>query len=271
MQDRAAAAQEIARSAGALALDYFRGLPSLTIEAKGPQDFVTEADRAVETHIRARIEAAYPQDGILGEEHAPKPSQTGVTWVIDPIDGTANFISSIPQWCVVLAIVSEDRIQAGFIYDAVHDELFSAVRGQGATLNKAALVCPADGALTSGAVGVGFSNRTHPKAALAVIDSLTAAGGRFFRNASGALSLAYVSAGRLQGYLEQHMHPWDCLAGQLLIAESGGRIEEQSANRMLAEGGRVVGGGAGVFEDLVRIADESYGHLGLHEPGGRQG
>ena len=261
MQDRATAAQDIARSAGGLALDYFHRMPSLTVEAKGPQDFVTEADRSVETHIRARIEEAFPLDGILGEEHAPKPSETGVTWVIDPIDGTANFISSIPQWCVVLAIVAEDQTQVGVIYDAVHDELFSAVRGQGGTLNGKNLVCPADGSLTSGAVGVGFSNRTEAQATLAVIGELTAAGGRFFRNASGALSLAYVSAGRLQGYVEQHMHPWDCMAGQLLIAEAGGQVEAQSADAMLAKGGRVIAGGASVFADLRRIADESFGPL----------
>lgn len=259
MQDRAIAAADIAKSAGALALDYFRRLPSLVIETKGPQDFVTEADRAVETHIRDLIEEAYPDDGIVGEEHAPKQSGSGYTWVIDPIDGTANFIAKIPQWCVVLAIVFEDRTQIGVTYDAVHDELFSAARGQGATLNGAPLVCPSDGGFERGAIGIGFSNRTHPDMALDAIASVTARGGRFFRNASGALSLAYVSAGRLQGYIEQHMHPWDCLAGQLLIAEAGGCVEDQSADVMLAKGGRVVAGGAAVFDSLCIIADASFG------------
>lgn len=259
MQDRAAAAKDIARNAGELALEYYRRLPSLEIEDKGPQDFVTEADRAVETHVRAQIEAAFPQDGILGEEHAPKPSASGVTWVIDPIDGTANFISSIPQWCVAIAIVAEDRTQVGVIYDAVHDEMFAAIRGEGAQLNTERLICPEDGGFTRGAIGIGFSSRTEQEAVLGVIDGISARGGRFFRNASGALSLAYVSAGRLTGYIEQHMHPWDCLAGQLLVSEAGGRTEDQSAETMLAQGGRVVVGRATVFDDLCALADARFG------------
>lgn len=259
MQQRTEAAEEIARSGGQLALDYFKRLPSLTIEDKGPQDFVTEADKSVEAHIRGLIAAAFPDDGIVGEEDAPKPSGSGVTWVIDPIDGTANFISGIPQWCVILAVVQDDQIQIGVTYDAVHDELFSATRGQGATLNGSAMMCSQTGRMDRGSVGTGFSNRTSPEASLQVMGDILADGGRFFRNASGGLSLAYVAAGRLVGYIEQHMHAWDCLAGQLLIEEAGGRIEQQSATQVIDRGGRVVAGSAGVFDRLQRIADNAYG------------
>ncbi|MEP2261358.1 MAG: inositol monophosphatase family protein, partial [Paracoccaceae bacterium] len=105
MANRKDTAETIARSGGALALEYFAKLATLEIEDKGPQDFVTAADKDVETHVRALIEEAFPEDGIVGEEHAPKPSGSGYTWVIDPIDGTANFISNIPAWCVVIAVV----------------------------------------------------------------------------------------------------------------------------------------------------------------------
>ncbi len=259
MTDRKAIAETIARSGGALALDYFAKLASLEIEDKGPQDFVTAADKDVETHVRALIEKAYPDDGIVGEEHAPKPSQSGYTWVIDPIDGTANFIANIPAWCVVIAVVKDDQTQIGVTYDPIHNEMFSAECNKGATLNGRPLICPADTALNRGSVSTGYSSRIEANHTIKVITAITDAGGVFHRNASGALSLAYVGAGRLIGYIEEHMNAWDCLAGQLLIAEAGGAIEPQNAQDMMKNGGRVVASSKGVFKDLQKIADAAFG------------
>jgi len=259
VERRANAAINIAKSGGVLATSYFQRIGSLVIEDKGHQDFVSEADKSVELHVRAMIEDAFPEDGIVGEEHDSKPSKSGFTWVIDPIDGTTNFINSIPAWTVVLAVVQDDQTVIGVTHDPLHDETFSAVLGAGAHLNGEALTCPPDTALTRGTVGTGFSNRISTEGVLKLIDSILAEGGVFHRNASGALSLAYVAAGRLIGYVEEHMNAWDCLAGQLLIAEAGGKVEVQSADDMIAQGGRVVAGSAGVFDDLVRIADKSYG------------
>lgn len=258
MTDRRSAAESIARKGGALALNYFAKLASLEVEDKGPQDFVTEADKNVETHVRELIDRTFPDDGIVGEEHAPKPSQTGYTWVIDPIDGTANFVSNIPAWCVVIAIVKDDRTDVGVIYDPVHDEMYAASRGAGAQLNDAPMVCPPDTAMNRGSVGAGYATRISSNRAMKIIGGLIDAGGVFYRNASGALSLAYVADGRLIGYIEEHMNAWDCLAGQLLIAEAGGRVEDQSADAMIKGGGRVVTGSAGVFDTLVRIADDVF-------------
>ena len=259
MTERAEAAEQIARDGGALAMDYFRRLGSLVIEDKGPQDFVSEADKAVELHVRAAIEAAFPDDGIVGEEHAPKPSHSGYTWVIDPIDGTTNFVTAIPAWCVVIAVVADGETKIGVTFDPIHDEMFVAVRGAGAKLNGSPLVCPADTAITRGSISTGYCNRISTETTLRVLSGVLNRGGVFHRNASGALSLAYVAAGRLIGYLEEHMNAWDCLAGQLLIAEAGGRIEQQDADDMIANGGRVVAGSAGVFDDLQDIAQEAYG------------
>lgn len=258
MEERSKAAVDIARQGGAVAVEFYNRVGELVIEDKGPQDFVSEADTAVEHHIRQLIDAAFPEDGIVGEEDAPKPSKSGYTWVLDPIDGTTNFISSIPVWTVVIAIVKDDQTQIGVIHDPLHDELFHAARGLGAQLNGRALTCPADASLTRGSVSTGFSNKISRSKSMAVINAVLAEGGIFHRNASGALSLAYVAAGRLIGYVEQHMNAWDCLAGQLIVQEAGGRIEDQSANAMIAQGGRVVAGSAGVFDDLVRIADAAY-------------
>lgn len=258
MTTRCEAAVEIARSGGALALAYFRRLDTLTIEDKGPQDFVSDADKDVEKHVRKLITESFPDDGIVGEEDAPKASKTGFTWVIDPIDGTANFIAGIPAWVVVIAVVENDTTVVGVTIDPIHDEIYVAERGQGATKNGVPLICDPDRTLQRGSISTGFSNRLAKAPTLALIERVLAQGGVFHRNASGALSLAYVAAGRLNGYIEQHMNAWDCLAGQLLIEEAGGRIEVQSATQMMAEGGRVVAGSAGVFDDLVRIADEVF-------------
>ncbi len=260
MEDRLKAAIAIAKSGGALALDYYRRLPTLEVVSKGLQDFVTEADQNVELHIRDLITAAFPDDGIVGEEHAPKTGTTGYRWVIDPIDGTSNFINAMPVWCVVIAIVKDDATQIGVIHDPVHDETFHAVKGAGAMLNDAPMRMPADAVISRGTISTGYCNRISKASLVAVIDAVVARDGVFHRNGSGALSLAYVAAGRLIGYLEGHMNAWDCLAGQLIIAEAGGRVEPQSADDMIVKGGRVVAGSAGIFDELVQIADATL-HL----------
>ncbi|MFP7571570.1 inositol monophosphatase family protein [Marivita sp. S2033] len=256
MDSRSTAAIEIAKSGGAMALEYFRRVNELKIVDKGVQDFVSEADQNVELHVRSLIEQAFPEDGIVGEEHAPKQGTSGYRWVIDPIDGTTNFISAIPAWTVVLAVVKDDATQIGVILDPVHDEIFHAVRGQGATLNGAKLVCPADAAFDRGSLSTGYCNRSDKGKTVRLIDEVLARDGVFHRNASGALSLAYTAAGRLIGYVEEHMNAWDCLAGQLIIAEAGGCVEQQSADDMIAHGGRVVASSAGIFDELVEIADK---------------
>jgi myo-inositol-1(or 4)-monophosphatase len=258
MEERAQTAVEIARIGGGLALEYFRRLDKLKIEDKGLQDFVSDADKAVERHVRNLIASAFPEDGIVGEEEDTKPSQTGYTWVIDPIDGTANFISGIPVWCVVIAIVHDDETVVGVTFDPVHDEMFVAQRGHGAQLNKQKLECPEDLTVDRGSVGVGFARRAPSAQTVQVISKVLERGGVFHRNASGALSLAYVAAGRLNGFIEGHMNAWDCLAGQLLVAEAGGHVETQSAEAMICSGGRVIAASAGLFDTLVEIGDACY-------------
>ena len=258
IQGRADIAATIAREAGALALKYFQAQDSLRVERKGHQDFVSQADREVETAVRNALMAAFPDDAIVGEEHAPRPGTSGVTWVIDPIDGTTNFINGIPAWTVVLAGVFDGKTQIGVIYDPCHDEMYSTVRSQGSVLNGRRLQMASDRKLAEGTVGVGFSNRTSTKGVDRLVSGLLAEGGVFYRNASGALSLAYVAAGRLLGYAEDHMNAWDCLAGQLLVAEAGGVVEDQDADAMIAHGGRVIVASPMVFPDLLRLSEVAF-------------
>jgi myo-inositol-1(or 4)-monophosphatase len=256
---RYTAAQTIARDAGALGLKYFNSFDTLTIKSKSHQDFVSEADKNVETLVRAAITAAFPDDAIVGEEDAPTTGTSGFTWVIDPIDGTTNFIHGIPQWCVAIAIVQNAQTVVGIIHDPVHDECNHAMRGHGAFCNDKPIRVLQGRPLTNGSMGVGFSGRTRASGnVITLINLVTRAGGVFWRNGSGALSLAYVAQGKLLGYVEEHMNAWDCLAGQLMIAEAGGMVEAQNADDMITNGGRVVTATAETFAQVQAMADQSY-------------
>ena len=258
MINRGEFAVELCQQAGQLALSFFNDRANLAVEVKGAQDWVSEADKAVEDFIRQRISNAFPGDGIVGEEFGSASGSSGFDWVIDPIDGTTNFVNGIPAWTVVLAGVSGGRTQLGVIHDPNADETFAAIRGHGATLNAVRLRMGTDVSLDSGTVAVGYSNRVARTNILPVLTALVERGTMFHRNASGALSIAYVAAGRLLGYLEEHMNAWDCLAGQLLVEEAGGRAEDQDASEMIRAGGRVVVAAPQVFAELVEIADGAW-------------
>lgn len=258
ISERFASAKGICGDAGDYALEYFQRIETLAVERKGHQDLVSEADRNVELLIRARLVEAFPDDAIVGEEHAPTEGSSGYTWVIDPIDGTANFVAGIPAWTVVLACVHNAETCIGVIRDPVHQETFAATLGGGAFQNEKKMSVSETAGLHEGSVGIGFSNRVRGEGMTAVVEGLIKQGGVFYRNASGALSLAYVAGGRLIGYTEEHMNAWDCLAGQLLVKEAGGVVEPQNANDMIRNGGRVVVGAPSVFESIRQISDAAY-------------
>lgn len=251
-------AVSVAEDAGVLASSYFRKRDGLVVDQKGAQDWVSEADREVEIFIRKKISDAFPDDGIIGEEHDAKVGSSGFDWVIDPIDGTTNFVTGIPAWTIVLAVVSDGQTQIGVIHDPNIGETFVAQKERGATMNGQAISVASDVELDSGTVAVGYSNRVDAANVVPVISALVDRGTLYHRNASGALSLAYVAAGRLLGYVEEHMNAWDCLAGQLMIAEAGGLIEDQDANDMIREGGRVIVGTPQVFGTLMDICESAW-------------
>jgi myo-inositol-1(or 4)-monophosphatase len=255
---RLSAAKQICQTSGATALRYFRALDDLTIERKGHQDLVSEADRNVELEIRAALAAAFPDDGIVGEEHAPRNGTSGYTWVIDPIDGTANFVAGIPCWAVVLSCVHAGRTQIGVTHDPVHAEMFWARRGGGAFCNARPIRVAQSQGLHDGTVGIGYSGRSKPGAMIGLIGAIEARGGLFYRNASGAMSLAMVAAGRLLGYAEDHMNAWDYLAGQLLVAEAGGRVEDQDAEAAITAGGPVIVATPVIWDDLLAMCEEAF-------------
>ena len=252
-------ARDVAERAGRLGLDYFRKLDTLTIESKGHQDMVSEADREVELFVRRELAKAYPDDGIVGEEYPATQGSTGFTWVIDPIDGTANFVKGIPAWCVVIACARDGVTVTGVIHEPSTDETFYGSKGGGAFLNGKPIRAALGSSLSDGSLGIGFSNRRELANVPGLVKDLLDRGGIFFRNASGALMLAYVASGRLLGYIEEHMNAWDCIAGMLLIEEAGGRIVATDPKTVLENGTVVVTGGANVFAEIKALCAKAYG------------
>jgi myo-inositol-1(or 4)-monophosphatase len=173
--------------------------------------------------------------------------------VIDPIDGTSPFLHGIPAWCTAIAVVDGTMAVAGAIEVPSHGELYAVRRGHGATLNGTALRIPAGLTVQNGITAIGANHKTHAADAGEQVRRLLEVGGMFFRNGSGALMLAYVAAGRLAGYFEPVMHPWDCLAGLLLIEEAGGRSLPFRNGHDLTAMDRVLAGAPAAWDELVRL------------------
>jgi len=250
------AVQLIAREAGALALRYFNTRSELVIEDKAnPQDIVSIADREVETLIRSRIAERFPDDGILGEEHAPVPTKSGYTWIIDPIDGTSPFLMGLPDWCVSIAVHDGTQPVASAIYAPRVEDFYHGVRDGGAWLNGQKLAADPERGVASGLVGMGANYRIPRDYILTFADRLMDAGGMFYRNGSGALMIAYVAAGRLVGYFEPHINAWDCMAAILLVEEAGGWVASFCPDGDLARGDAVLAAAPNARDDMVRMSE----------------
>lgn len=254
-QSRYDFAQTLIREAGALALGYFRDLPSLTVKNKGPQDVVSEADLNTELLIKARMAEAFPEDAFLGEE-------TGVTafapgqgiWVVDPIDGTQPFVSGLSSWCVSIAYMREGRVQFGMVFAPVRDELFAGGLSYPATLNGQPVKRHAGKSLREGITGTGYNTRLGIEAFMRPFEGLLRAGGMFYRDGSGALMLCDVAAGRLLGYIEPHINSWDCLGAIGVIEAAGLRVNDFLAGDGLTKGNPIIAGIPEVYDDLLALS-----------------
>ncbi len=253
---RRAFAEAIARKAGALAFGYFEKRESLVIETKrDPQDVVSIADRDVENLIRDAVHETYPGDGFLGEEYGLEAGTSGLTWVVDPIDGTSPFVNGMPNWCISVALLQNNVPVVGVIFAPCHGELYSAAAGSGATLDGQSLSLDPSRNIRNSVTGIGANNHVTPAFVAAMVEKLLSAGGNFIRNGSGALMLAYVAAGRLVGYYEPYMHAWDCLAGYCLVKEAGGWYHPfPTDGDRLTKGVPVLAAAPGAVEDLRAIA-----------------
>lgn len=242
-------AVDIAQDAGTMLLDHFRK-PAEGVESKStPTDLVSAADKASESRILEQIISKRPDDGVLSEEGGGETSSSGLTWVVDPLDGTVNFLFGIPQWAVSIAIEDEAGGLVGVVHQPTTGETFTAVRGEGAFLGSERIQVSAREELSSALIGTGFAYDARARVVQAEIATRVLPRTRDIRRAgSAALDLAALSCGRLDGFYEAPMERWDKAAGVLLITEAGGVVSELPAPLDLSPG--VIAGNPDLHDQL---------------------
>ncbi|MEJ2643531.1 MAG: inositol-1-monophosphatase [Gammaproteobacteria bacterium] len=242
-----------ARTAGDLIVRHLDRVDQLTVTSKHRNDFVTEVDRQAEQAIIRVLRKAYPDHGILAEESG---TQTGdeYCWIIDPLDGTTNFLHGFPQFAVSIALRNQGRIEQGVVYDPLRQELFTATRGSGAQLNNRRIRVSRLTGLEGALLGTGFpfKMQEYLDAYLAMFRSLFTDTAGIRRAGAAALDLAYVAAGRLDGFWEIGLKPWDMAAGALLIQEAGGIVGDFAGGHTFLDSGNVAAGNPKVFAAIIR-------------------
>ena len=262
----AAQASTIAREAGALLREFYaRGV---AMEYKGDVDLVTDADRASEALIRERLSAAFPEHGIYGEEGTREGLDREFRWYVDPLDGTTNFAHGFPAFCVVLgcerrraglAVDQDGEMVTGVIYDPLRDELFSADRGAGAYLNGRQMHVSKIASLQESLTATGFpSHKRHASPNIHFYQQITLRSHGVRRAGSAALDLAYVAAGRLDGYWEFKLNPWDTSAGYLLVEEAGGTITHFDGGKFTLDSREVLATNGLIHDELRTLFDNMF-------------
>ena len=261
----AGVAEGIAREAGALLREFYaRGVET---EYKGDVDLVTEADRASEALIRERLTKAFPGHGIYGEEGTRDQMESEFRWYVDPLDGTTNFAHGFPVFCVLLGLErrpkgsakdADGEIIASVTYDPLRDECFAAERGKGAWLNGGRIHVSKTGTLQESLTGTGFpSRKRHSSPNVHFYQEFTLRSHGVRRAGSAGIDMAYVACGRLDGFWEFNLNPWDTSAGYLLVEEAGGKVTRMDGSKfrldsseVLATNGLIEGEMVGLFVDL---------------------
>jgi myo-inositol-1(or 4)-monophosphatase len=250
--------RRLAPAAGALALEFWREREKLVVELKGPQDFVSRADREVEAYIRGEIAAAFPDDAFLGEETAAEfDGDTARLWIVDPIDGTTNFLRGLAYWNVSIAYVENGTRMLGAVHDPAQDELFHARRGGGAWRTDARgehrLAAATTPALRGAVVAVGHHDRHPDPRFVAIRDGLMGAGASYRNFGAAALQLAHVAEGRLDVFIERELSAWDAMAGLLLVEEAGGYAAPFPGPAGLTAKAPVVATASGIADEVNAI------------------
>jgi myo-inositol-1(or 4)-monophosphatase len=241
-----------ARSAGNIILRYSERLDTLTVKEKSLHDFVSEVDGLAEQAIIGTLRKAYPGHAILAEESGAHEGSE-YQWVIDPLDGTTNFLHGFPQFAVSIGLRYRGVIEHGVVFDPLRNELFTASRGAGASLNDRRIRVSKVRRLDQALLGTGFPfrRREHVDAYLGMLKTLFLASAGVRRAGSAALDLAYVAAGRLDGFWEIGLSAWDMAAGTLLILEAGGMVSDFAGGDQYLHTGNVVAGNPKTFPFLL--------------------
>lgn len=246
-------AVKAARRAGNIILRAARDLNLVKVSAKGYNDFVSEVDRAAEEAIIEVLYKAYPDHAILAEEsggHGRSPYQ----WIVDPLDGTTNFLHGMPQYAVSIALMHKGTLSQAVVFDPIRNDLFTASRGAGAYLNDRRIRVSKHPSLEGALIGTGFpySHKAHADAYLAMLRDVMAVAAGVRRPGAASLDLAYVAAGWYDGFWELGLSPWDMAAGCLLITEAGGLVGDLTGEPRYLESGHIVAGNPKVFVELLK-------------------
>ncbi len=244
-----------ARRAGDTIVRNINRLDSIRVSAKGRNDFVSEVDHLAEQEIIQTVRRSYPDHAFLAEESG-RSGDSEYTWIIDPLDGTTNFLHGFPVFAVSVAVQHLGRVEHGVVYDPLRQELFTATRGAGAQLDGRRIRVSQARNLSSCLIGTGFPFRGGSEALDAYLPMLRAMiesteGVR--RPGAAALDLAYVAAGRLDGFWEIGLSPWDVAAGGLLIQEAGGRVGDMIGGEQWLDAGHIVAANVRIFDALMAV------------------
>ncbi len=245
-----------ARKAARNLLRDFGEVENLQVSAKGPGDFVSRADTKAEAMIREDLTEARPNYGWLGEESVEvKGTDPTRRWIVDPLDGTTNFLHGMPHWSISIALEHKGEMVAGVIYDPVKDEMFVAEKGAGAYLNDRRLRVSGrkDMLEMIFATGIPFGGRADLPVALRQVAAVSIVSAGVRRYGSAALDLAYVAAGRVDGFWERNLNPWDVAAGLVIVKEAGGLVGPLSDGGDMRSTGGLVAANANVFEPLTGL------------------
>ncbi|MFH1037096.1 MAG: inositol monophosphatase family protein [PVC group bacterium] len=247
-----AAALEAVRSAGRIIQE--QGARVFRVDHKGATDLVTEVDLAAEKEIIAILSKTFPGHRIMAEESGPAERESDYVWLIDPIDGTTNFVHGYPFYSVSVALECRAAVILGIVYDPLRDELFQAVRGEGTFLNGRALSVSGVDSLEGSLLATGFPyDRDQRARALSIASRLLPRVQGVRRDGSAALDLAYVAAGRLDGFWEFGLKPWDTAAGRLLVEEAGGRVSDFRGQEFDIRLGAIAATNRRIHADLIAL------------------
>ena len=251
-----------ARRAGQIINRASLDIGQLKISTKQQNDFVTEVDKAAEAAIIETLHEAYPTHSILAEEtgHSGRPDSE-YQWIIDPLDGTTNFIHGFPQYAVSIALAHKGALTQAVIFDPSRNELFTATKGAGAFLNDKRIRVSKRDRLDEALIGTGFPYRSFERidAYLAIFKEMTRRAAGVRRPGAASLDLAYVAAGRLDGFWEFGLAPWDIAAGSLLITEAGGLVGDLTGEPGYLKSGDVVAGTPKVFAQILKLVADNIG------------
>jgi myo-inositol-1(or 4)-monophosphatase len=249
-------AVKAARRAGNIINRAARDLDLLTVTAKGPKDFVSEVDREAERVIVETLHATYPDHAILAEEGTGRDKNLAAehVWIIDPLDGTTNFLHGFPQYCVSIALAHKGVVTQGVIFDPVRNDLFTATRGRGAFLNDRRIRVSRRQHLRDCLIGTGFPFRdgSFLDTYLQMMRTMITHTAGLRRPGAAALDLAYVAAGSYDGFFEVGLNAWDVAAGSLLVLEAGGLIGDLQGEGDYLHGGQVIAANPKIFSQMVQ-------------------